>query len=318
MVEARSRRPAGTHRPAARLGRAGLPPRLRAPGRHPRPRAGSSHDLCLYGLDILSDLWSVLYLQPERTPRTAVRPGRIPGPHPARPGRPATDRNRPAAATPCPAPAGGRHDRRHPPPGPGLRPPRLARLPLPARPERSPPPSTATSDATTDEQQITEWFGRGQRWNLAIATGAPGPDVLDIDQHGQAGNGYPAYAQLHRAGLLNGADAYVRTPADGMHAYFAGSDQHNGRLPSHHLDFRVTGGYILAPPSQVGGKPYRLISRPGGHGILDWAAVTTLLEPQRNHEHPTTGQAPDRRLGQLTARMSPASEGVHVAAGSRH
>jgi hypothetical protein len=26
-----------------------------------------SHDLCLYGLDILSALWSVLYLQPERT-----------------------------------------------------------------------------------------------------------------------------------------------------------------------------------------------------------------------------------------------------------
>ncbi len=29
----------------------------------------TSHDLCLYGLDILSDLWSLLYLQPERTPR---------------------------------------------------------------------------------------------------------------------------------------------------------------------------------------------------------------------------------------------------------
>ena len=28
-----------------------------------------SHDLCLYGLDILSALWSVLYLQPERTAR---------------------------------------------------------------------------------------------------------------------------------------------------------------------------------------------------------------------------------------------------------
>ena len=164
-------------------------------------------------------------------------------------------------------------------------------------------------DATTDEQHITEWFGRGQRWNLAIATGAPGPDVLDIDQHGQAGTGYPAYEKLHRAGLVNGADAYVRTPADGMHAYFAGSDQHNGRLPSHHLDFRVTGGYILAPPSQVGGKPYRLISRPGGHGILDWAAVTTLLEPQRNHEHPTTGQAPDRRLGQLARWVARQSEG---------
>ena len=111
-------------------------------------------------------------------------------------------------------------------------------------------------DATTDEQQITEWFGHGQRWNLAIATGTPGPDVLDIDQHGQAGNGYPAFARLRRAGLVNGAAAYVRTPAGGMHAYFAGSDQHNGRLPSHHLDFRATGGYILAPPSQVDGKPY--------------------------------------------------------------
>ena len=51
-------------------------------------------------------------------------------------------------------------------------------------------------DATTDEQQITEWFGHGQRWNLAIATGTPGPDVLDIDQHGQAGNGYPGFARL--------------------------------------------------------------------------------------------------------------------------
>ena len=29
----------------------------------------TSHDLCLYGLDILSGLWSVLYLQPERTAR---------------------------------------------------------------------------------------------------------------------------------------------------------------------------------------------------------------------------------------------------------
>jgi hypothetical protein len=28
----------------------------------------ASHDLCLYGLDILSELWSVLYLQPGRSP----------------------------------------------------------------------------------------------------------------------------------------------------------------------------------------------------------------------------------------------------------
>ena len=44
-----------------------LPARLRAPGRCPPPPRWASHDLCLYGLDVLSGLWLVLCLQPERT-----------------------------------------------------------------------------------------------------------------------------------------------------------------------------------------------------------------------------------------------------------
>jgi hypothetical protein len=147
------------------------------------------------------------------------------------------------------------------------------------RGEKVPATRHGFRDATTDEQQITDWFGRGSRWNLAIATGAPGPDVLDIDQHGPAGNGYAAHNKLRRAGLVDGAAAYVRTPAGGMHAYFTGTGQHNGHLPSHHVDFRSHGGYILAPPSQVGGKSYQLIARPGGRGNLNWDAVTRLLEP---------------------------------------
>ena len=86
---------------------------------------------------------------------------------------------------------------------------------------------------------------------------------------------------LRRAGLVDGAAAYVRTPAGGMHAYFIGSGQHNGRLPGHHLDFRSVGGYIVAPPSQVDGKPYHVIARPGGRSGLNWDAVTRLLERQR-------------------------------------
>ena len=129
-----------------------------------------SHDLCLYGLDIMSGLWSVLYLQPRRT-----------------------------------------------------------------------------------------------------------PGMLSA----QAG-------KLKRAGLTDGASAYVRTPAGGMHAYFTGSHQHNGRLPSHHLDFRSQGGHILAPPSQIDGKPYRLIKKLGGHSSLDWAAVTALLAPQRQPPRPAS------------------------------
>jgi hypothetical protein len=127
---------------------------------------------------------------------------------------------------------------------------------LPCRPgQKIPATRHGYRDATTDQQQITDWFGRGSGWNLAIATGTPGPDVLDVDQHGPAGNGYPAFTRLRRAGLVDGAAAYVRTPAGGMHAYFTGSGQHNGRLPSHHLDFRSHGGYILARPPRSTASP---------------------------------------------------------------
>jgi hypothetical protein len=171
-------------------------------------------------------------------------------------------------------------------------------------------PATAHGfrDATTDEQQITEWFSRGFTWNLAIATGVPGPDVLDIDQHGEAGNGYPAFGRLRRAGLADGAAAYVRTPAGGMHAYFTGTGQHNGRLPRHHLDFRSHGGYVVAPPSQVNGKPYQLIARSGGHGTLDWTAVTALLEPQ-HQQRPAPGQDAHRDLDHLARWVATQPEG---------
>jgi hypothetical protein len=90
-------------------------------------------------------------------------------------------------------------------------------------------------DATTDEQQITAWFGGANDWNLAVAPGAPGPDVLDVDQHGKAGNGFAAFARLRAAGLLDGVAAYVRTPCGGLHAYFTGTRQRSGqpaRAPS--------------------------------------------------------------------------------------
>lgn len=136
-------------------------------------------------------------------------------------------------------------------------------------------------DATTDPDKITWWWRRQPGANLAIATGAPGPDVLDVDQHGPAGNGYPALNKLLRAGLARGASTIIATPSGGLHAYYAGTDQRCGKLPRHHLDFRAHGGYVLAPPSQVAGKSYQLIRHQAQAGHLDWAAVTALVEPQR-------------------------------------
>ena len=174
---------------------------------------------------------------------------------------------------------------------------------------RPPPPRTATATPPPIQQQITGWFSRNPRWNLAIATGAPGPDVLDVDDHGPAGNGYAAFATLSSAGLLDGAAAYVRTPSGGLHAYFRGSDQRNGHLPAHHLDFRSRGGYVLAPPSLVDGKPYQLIRTVEADGGLDWAEVTGLLEPQRQIARPQPRPAPDRDLSHLARWVASQPEG---------
>ncbi len=175
--------------------------------------------------------------------------------------------------------------------------------------QKTPATSHGHRDATTDPEQISAWFTRNPLWNLAIATGAPGPDVLDVDVHGPAGNGYAAAAKLSKAGLLDGAAVYVRTPSGGLHAYFRGSDQRNGHLPRHHLDFRSRGGYVLAPPSRVNGKPYHLIQELDADGGLNWATITGLLEPQRQAHRPLPGRPSRRDLNHLARWVANQAEG---------
>jgi hypothetical protein len=159
-------------------------------------------------------------------------------------------------------------------------------------------------DATTDPDKISWWWSRHPGQNVAIATGLPGPDVLDVDVHPD-GTGFAAFGRLRREGLLDGAGAYVRTPSGGLHTYFTGSEQGNGRLPVHHLDFRSRGGYILAPPSQVAGRPYQLLQHHEGQAALDWVAVTRLLDPQPQHRRERAADRPTdaSRLAGWVARL---------------
>jgi Bifunctional DNA primase/polymerase, N-terminal len=159
-------------------------------------------------------------------------------------------------------------------------------------------------DATIDPDKITWWWSHNPEGNVAIATGSPGPDVLDVDVR-KDGSGFAAYGRLRREGLLDGASAYIRTPSGGLHAYFTGTEQSNGRLPAHHLDFRSRGGYIVAPPSQVGGRPYQLLRQQEGQARLDWATVTRLLDPQPQHrlDRSTERPAYAGRLAGWVARL---------------
>jgi Bifunctional DNA primase/polymerase, N-terminal len=166
-------------------------------------------------------------------------------------------------------------------------------------------------DATTDPARIAAWWRAEPDRNVAIATGAPGPDVLDVDVR-PGGNGYLAYDHLRRAGLLEGTLAVVATPSGGLHAYYTGSGQRSGRLPAWHLDFKAAGGYVLASPSQVGGRRYEVLEhRSHAEGArLDWAAAVTLLEPPPDRA-PIAGRRHDgwHDTGRLAAWVAGLEEG---------
>ena len=161
-------------------------------------------------------------------------------------------------------------------------------------------------DATTDPDLIAAWWHASPDRNVAIATGAPGPDVLDIDVH-ETGTGFAAFNKLRTAGLVDSARALVRTPSGGFHAYFTGTSQSSGRIPGQHLDFRAAGGYVVAPPSVVAGKRYTLVRQHSTAAELDWAAVMALLEPPDRRRERRAQAAGD--VGRLAAWVSRLQEG---------
>ncbi len=187
---------------------------------------------------------------------------------------------------------------------------------FPCRPgSKAPATVNGFKNGTTDAAVIRAWWSAVPSANVAIVTGSPGPDVLDVDVK-PAGTGWPALNRVKRAGLLAGALALVRTRNGGMHLYFAGSDQTSGRLPRHHLDFKAAGGYVLAPPSLVpaddwaNGGPggYVLLEERAGTGRLDWAAVVRLLDPL-SPVAPRRTWPGGRDVGRLAAWLARQQEG---------
>ncbi|WP_315093231.1 bifunctional DNA primase/polymerase [uncultured Cellulomonas sp.] len=148
---------------------------------------------------------------------------------------------------------------------------------------KTPLTSSGFLDATTDPDRIREWWAWRPHANIATPTGAPGFDVLDVDVRPD-GNGWAAYRRATVAGALDGWQRAIRTPSGGLHLHYPGTNQRNGSLRDHHIDFRATGGYVLLPPSLGQTKAYsrryeviRAVKAPGQP--LDWARVTHLIAP---------------------------------------
>lgn len=110
--------------------------------------------------------------------------------------------------------------------------------------------------ATTDSEQIKEWFDNGLRRNIAIATGAiSGLFVLDVD--GRAGEDSLQKLEA-KYGVLPATVSVIT--GRGRHLYFKSPPEKilcsAGKL-GQGLDVRGDGGIIIAPPSlHQNGKRY--------------------------------------------------------------
>ena len=133
-------------------------------------------------------------------------------------------------------------------------------------------------DATTDIGTITRWWRRWPHANVAVATGAPGPDVLDVDVKNGA-PGLQLFERVKAAGLVRGAAAIIATPSGGMHLWFNGTSQSGGAVRRRALELKATGGYVLVPPSRTAAGVYRVVDQRPGGGFIDWAAIVRLLDP---------------------------------------
>ena len=109
-------------------------------------------------------------------------------------------------------------------------------------------------DATTDEATIRGWFD-GRNRNIAIACG-DGLIVVDVDLK----DGKDGFRALEAAGVSLEDTICQSTPTGGKHFLLSV----DGKMPNavglfgreSGIDVRADGGYIVAHPSVIDGKPY--------------------------------------------------------------
>jgi hypothetical protein len=172
------------------------------------------------------------------------------------------------------------------------------------------PPLTDTGfkEATTDPDVIRAWWQKWPFANVAVATGAPGPDVLDVDTK-DSRPGMELFDRVRVAGLLVGAAAIIRTPSGGLHVWFEGTEQGCGAVGgrSKPLELKARGGYVLLPPSHVISTEYgyngvyELIESRETAGFIDFRAVRDLLDPAPITRAPRPGGRRQRRDPGVTA-----------------
>ena len=122
-------------------------------------------------------------------------------------------------------------------------------------------------DATTDAEQIKQWWSDGD-FNIGIATGKDSNlTVIDIDGK----RGLKSYESIIKEFPKEGTRV-VATP-NGHHLYFQYNPAfHTGAGFLEGLDVRTDGGYVVAPPSVVNNEQYSV--------LRDYSVIPISVAPE--------------------------------------
>jgi hypothetical protein len=124
------------------------------------------------------------------------------------------------------------------------------------RPGKHPRLRHGLSEASTDPRRIEMWWTRWPDANVGLCTGVV-MDVADID------SAEGRHGLRHLLGGTMPAGPAVRTGGGGWHFWFRPTGYGNRVRLLPGLDWRGTGGYVVAPPSRhVSGSTYTWIRRP--------------------------------------------------------
>jgi len=108
------------------------------------------------------------------------------------------------------------------------------------------------------DRETDEWFGEGKQVNLGIVCGlvSGGLVVQDFESHDDFAEFYENSEELTDETFV------VSTPHGGVHVYIQTPQPVRRTIricEDHPIDLLGEGGYVVAPPSVVDGKPYQLL-----------------------------------------------------------
>lgn len=120
---------------------------------------------------------------------------------------------------------------------------------FPCHRDKSPFTKNGFKDATRDFTQIQTWWSHWPNANIGIATGESGIVVLDVDPRHCGDQALEGLEAQHGKLPLT---PEVLTGGGGRHLYFKSPEglvlSSNGKAGPG-LDFKASGGYVIAPPS---------------------------------------------------------------------